>query len=113
MGFKGKLRRLERAADADLITFELQDGTVARFPEEAYAEMLLHEYDRGSRHIRGEDPGPAHPMVEALRQAKDLKAIVAEHGTLLGALVGEDEVMRGVAERLGPPVRETSPGRHE
>jgi hypothetical protein len=113
MGLRDRLRNLERAADADLITFELQDGTVARFPEKAYAQCLLHEFDRGSRHIRGEDPGPAHPLVEALRNAKDLEAIVAEHGSLLGALVGEDEVMRGVAGRQGPLVRETSPGHYE
>jgi hypothetical protein len=113
MGLRDKLRRLERVADENLITFELEDGKWARFPEEAYAECFLHEYDRGGRHIRGEDPGPAHPLVEALRKAKDLEAIVSEHGTLLGALVGEGEVMRGEAERLGPPVKEVRPGHYE
>ncbi len=113
MGLRGRIKKLERAADADLITFELLDGTVARFAEEDYMACFLHEYDRGSRHIRGEDPGPAHPLVVALRNAKDLGAVVAEHGTLVGALVGEDEVMRGEAERLGPPVKEVRPGHYE
>jgi hypothetical protein len=111
MGLRDKLRRLERVADENLITFELEDGTVARFPEEAYTECFMHEFDRGTKHIRGEDP--AHPLVEALRKAKDLEAIVSEHGTLLGALVGEGEVMRGEAERLGPPVKEVRPGHYE
>ncbi len=113
MGLRDKLRRLQRVADENLITFELEDGTVARFPEEAYTECFLHEYDRGSKHINGEDPGPAHPLIEALRKAKDLGAVVAEHGTLVGALVGEDQVMRGEAERLGPPVKEVRPGHYE
>jgi hypothetical protein len=113
MGLRDKMRRLERVADEGLITFELEDGTVARFAEGHYIECFLHEYDRGSRYIRGEDPGPAHPMIEALRKAKDLGAVVAEHGTLLGALVGEDEVMRGEAERPGPPVKEVRPGHYE
>jgi hypothetical protein len=42
-----------------------------------------------------------------------LKGIVAEHGTLLGALVGEDQVMSGEAERQGPPVKEVRPGHYE
>jgi hypothetical protein len=113
MGLRDKLRRLQRVADENLITFELEDGTVARFPEEAYAECFLHEYERGSKHINGEDPGPAHPMIEALRKAKDLGAVVAEHGTLLGSLVGEDQIMRGEMERPGPPVNEVRPGVYE
>jgi hypothetical protein len=108
------LRRLEQLADKELITFELQDGTVARFSSDAYMECLVHEaYERGSRHFDGEDPGPAHPMVEALRKAKNLEALTREHGTLIGEFVGEDEIMRGERERPGPPVQEISPGVYE
>ena len=113
MGLRDKLRHLERVATEKLITFELEDGTVARFSERAYVECLMHEWDRGGLHLDGEDPGPAHPMIEALRQAKDLEAVVREHGTLLGELVGEDAIIRGEAERPGPPVRETSAGVYE
>jgi hypothetical protein len=52
-------------------------------------------------------------MVEALRKAKNLEALMREHGTLIGEFVGEDEIMRGERERPGPPVRETSPGVYE
>jgi hypothetical protein len=113
MGIRDRLRRLERAADEELITFELKDGTVARFPERAFTECFMHEYERGRRHHDGEDPGPAHPMVDALRDAKDLQAIMREHGTMMAAFVDEDAVMRGEREQPGPPARETSPGVYE
>ncbi len=113
MGLKGRLRNLERAAEEGDITFVLQDGSWARFSEEDYMACFLNEHDRGGRHIRGEDPGPAHPMIEALRKAKDFGAVVAEHGTLLGSLVGEDQIMRGEMERPGPPVNEVRPGVYE
>jgi hypothetical protein len=113
MGLRGNLKRLERAADQDLISFELKDGTVARFSEDAFTECFMHEYERGRRHYNGEDPGPAHPMVGALRNARDLQAIMREHGTMMAAFVDEDAIMRGEMERPGPPVRETSPGVYE
>lgn len=105
MGIKGRLRRLEEAADEQLLTFELEDGTVARFRGEAFEECFLHEYNRGKRHYDDEDPGPAHPLVEALRNAKDLQGVIAEHGTIMGHFVGEDAIIRGEMERPGPPVK--------
>ena len=113
MGLRDRLRRLEEAAEENLITFELEDGTVARFAQEAYMECLLHEIDRGRKHLDGEDLGPAHPLVEALRQARNLDALTREYGTLLAAFVDEDAIMRGEMEQPGPPVEETSPGVYE
>ncbi len=113
MGLRDKLRRLQRVADENLITFELEDGTVARFPERAFTECFLHEWERGKRHHEGEDPGPAHPLVDALRNAKDLEAIMREHGTMMAAFVDEDAVMRGEMEEPGPPVKEVRPGHYE
>jgi hypothetical protein len=113
MGLRDRLRHLERAAEQNLITFERKDGTVARFPQEAFTEFFLHEWERGKRHHEGEDPGPAHPMMDALRDAKDIRAIMSEHGTMMGAFVGEDAIMRGEMERPGPPVKETRPGHYE
>ncbi len=107
------MRRLQRAADEELITFELRDGRVARFRERDFAECLVHEWHRGKRHYDGEDPGPAHPMVNALRNTRDLEAIMKEHGTMMAAFVDEDAVMRGEMEAPGPPVREVSLGRYE
>jgi hypothetical protein len=34
-------------------------------------------------------------------------------GTMVQDRLGEDEIIRGETEKLGPPVRETSPGVYE
>lgn len=103
---RGRLRNLERAADVDLVTVRDEDGTVSRWPlgDDLFKEVSLHEYERGNRHFKGEYPGPAHPFVVALRTATNLEALMGEQGTMLGAWVGEDEVIRGLKPRPGPPV---------
>ncbi len=115
MGLKDRLRRLTRAAERGMITFELEDGTTARFYSDEFMECFLHETARGRRSYFGEEPGPAHPIIEALRKVSDeeLARVMSENGTLLGQLVGEDQIMRGERERPGRPVRETSPGVYE
>jgi hypothetical protein len=114
VGLKDRLRALEREADENLVVVELEDGTTARFrDEEIYPECFLHAFDRTKRHHDGEDPGPAHPFIAALRRAADPEAIASAHGTFILNLLGEDEIMRGVRDRPGPPVRETSPGVYE
>ena len=115
MGLKDKIRRLTRMAEREMMVFELEDGTTARFYKDEYIEAFLHESERGRRHYFGEEPGPAHPMIEALRKVSDeeMARILSQHGTLVGMMVGEDQIMRGERERPGPPVRETSPGVYE
>jgi hypothetical protein len=115
MGLKDRLRRLTRMAERETIAFELENGTTARFYENEFMECFLHETARGRRAYFGEEPGPAHPIIEALRKVSDeeLTRVMSEHGTLLGQLVGEDQIMRGEVERPGRTVRETSPGVYE
>ena len=115
MGFRARLRRLTRAAEREMVAFELEDGSTARFYENEFTECFVHESARGRRHYFGEEPGPAHPIIEALRKVSDeeMMRILRENGTLLGHLVGEDQIMRGEREHPGPPVRETSPGVYE
>ena len=113
MGLKSRLRKLQRATERDMITFELRDGTTAKFyADEVWPECFLYEMERGKRHYFGEEPGPAHPFVEALRNAREgeLERLVPTEGTFLALLVGEDEIIQGERERPGPPVVETSPG---
>jgi hypothetical protein len=106
VGLKDRLRRLEDAAEEELVIVELEDGTSARFrAEEIFPECFLHELDRIGRDNDGGDPGPAHPFVEALRQATNLEALASEQGTMILNFVGEDEILRGVRERPGPPVK--------
>lgn len=113
MGLRDRLRRLQRAAERDMLTFRLKDGTMARFyGDEVIPECLLHEFERGNRHYIGEDPGPAHPLVEALRNAApgEIGRLVPTQGTIITLFLGEDEIIRGERERPGPAVTETSPG---
>ncbi len=115
-GVRSRLRRLELATTQDMITFELQNGNTARFREdELFPGCFLHEYARGRRHFDGEDPGPAHAFVDALRNAKpgEVERLVPTQGTVLTLWLGEDEIIRGERERTGPPVTETAPGVYE
>ncbi len=111
---RGRLRNLERAADEELVAVEHEDGTTSRFrKEDVFPGAFLHESERGRRHYFGEEPGEAHPFVVALRTATNLEALMAEQGTMVGHMLDEDEIIRGVRERPGPPARETSPGVYE
>jgi hypothetical protein len=76
---------------------------------------FLHEYERGCLHLDGNDPGPAHPFVEALRYAAEggVEHLVSTQGTIIQLLLGEDETVRESRERPGPTVLETSPGAYE
>jgi hypothetical protein len=115
MALRDRLRRLTRAAEREMISFQLQDGTTARFYESECLEMIVREWERGRRHFEGKEPGPPHGIISALRNVSDeeLVRVMSEHGMLIGHLAEEDRVMRGERERPGPPVRETSPGVHE
>ena len=107
MGLRDRLRKLERASARDLIAFELQDGSTARFYEdEVWPGCFMHEFERGRRHFNGEDPGPAHSFVEALRSAKpgEVERLVPTQGTIITLWLGEDEIIRGERERRGAPV---------
>jgi hypothetical protein len=113
MGLRDKLRRLERETAQDRITFGLQDGSTARFAEnEVWPSCFTHEFERGRRHSSGKDPGPAHPFVLALRNAKpgEVERLVPTQGTCLLLWLGEDQIIRGERKRTGPPVVETAPG---
>ena len=107
MGLRGRVSRLEREMDTALVVVvEHEDGTTSRFrEEEIFPECFTHEVARGRRHFDGEDPGPAHPFIVALRTARNLEDLMSEHGTIVGHLLGEDEIIRGVRERVGPSVK--------
>jgi hypothetical protein len=115
VGLRGRLERLEREAEGETIRIRQRDGTVKTFHDGDWNECFLHEYDRGRRHFEGEEPGPAHPFLEALRNAADgeVERLVPTQGTIILMWLGEDEIIRGECERPGPPVRETLPGVYE
>ncbi len=110
------IKKLERRSEVEMVAIPQRDGTVRRFYEyEVWPECFLHEAERWRRAYFGEDPGPAHPFVEALRGAGEgvVEELVPEQGTMILHFLGEDAIIRGERERLGPPVRETSPGVYE
>ena len=98
MGLKDRMCRLTRAAEREMITFTLEDGTVTRFYEDEFLDCFVHEFARDRRTWNGEEPGPAHPIIEALRHVseEELQRVIREQGTMLGHLVTEDErIQRG------------------
>jgi len=112
MGLRSRLRKIELATTQDVITFELEDGTIARWAaDDVWPSCFRHEYERGRRHFDGLDPGVAHPFVVALRNAApgEVERLVPEQGTILTLWIGEDEIIRGLRERTGPPATENAP----
>ncbi len=63
------VRRLERATQDDQLSILQKDGTVATFPADATFEAFLHEAERLRAIHKGEDPGAAHPLAVARRNA--------------------------------------------
>jgi hypothetical protein len=66
MGLRDRLRHLEREAEGEMIAIPQDDGTVRRFPREAYTEAFLNHMDRLGA---GEDAPPEHPLIEAVRNS--------------------------------------------
>ena len=79
MSVRRWLRRLEREAERDMLVLELEDGTTAKFPQEAFLECLAHEWQRGREHRSGKPvtKGP-HPLVLAVRRAAHPERLRAE-----------------------------------
>ena len=70
MGLRGRLRRLEEAAEGELMVITQRDGTVRRFPKSASKEAFMNLMDRLGA---GEDAPPEHPLIEAVRNSSEAK----------------------------------------
>jgi hypothetical protein len=57
---RSRIRKLEQAAEEEMLAIPQQDGTVERFPQSAAAEALLALMD-----------GRDHPLAEAVRVSPD------------------------------------------
>jgi hypothetical protein len=60
VGLRGRLKKLERAAEEEMIVIPQHDGTVKRFPQSEGADALLSLID-----------GRDHPLAEAARNSPD------------------------------------------
>jgi hypothetical protein len=65
---RGRLRRLERAAEEEVISIPQKDGTVRRFPQSAGLEAFTNLMDRLGA---GEEAPPEHPLIEAARNSSE------------------------------------------
>jgi len=63
-----RLRKLEQAAEEEMIEIPQQDGTVRRFPQSAGMDAYMNLMDRLGA---GDDAPPEHPMIEAIRNSSD------------------------------------------
>jgi hypothetical protein len=68
MGLREKLKRLEEAAEEEMIVIPQRDGTVRRFPAGTDKEVFTNLMDRLGA---GEDAPPEHPMLVAVRNSSD------------------------------------------
>jgi hypothetical protein len=68
VGLRDRLRHLERTAEGEMLVIAQRDGTVRRFPQEAYKEAFMNHMARLGA---GEDAPPEHPLIEAARNSSD------------------------------------------
>jgi hypothetical protein len=90
---RGWLRRLERDSQDEEIIIAQADGTFTRFPDTAEAEAFGHEARRMDAIYRCEDPGEAHPLTVAKRNAR--------HPELFGIIFDADRQPRYTTEDEG------------
>jgi hypothetical protein len=64
MGLRDRLRRLEEAAEGEMLVIPQRDGTVKKFPKHAGEEAFMNLMDRLGA---GEEAPPEHPLIEAAR----------------------------------------------
>jgi hypothetical protein len=105
MGLKDKVRRLEQLAEGRLVSVELEDGSVIRFDPDLIVECFSNVMQR----IRADEDEPTperHSFIDTLARVRDKESFERDYGNWVGLIVAEDEVLRGLRERRGPPVRE-------
>lgn len=70
MGLRGRIRKLERAAEEEMIVIPQKDGTVARFPAREGMEAFTNLMDRLGA---GDGAPPEHPLIAAARNSSEPK----------------------------------------
>ena len=67
-GMKGRLKRLLRLAEGNVVSIPQPGGPPARFPESALKDAYLNVCARMGA---GSDAPPEHPLIEAARNSDD------------------------------------------
>ncbi len=68
MGLRDKLKRLERAAEGEMVTIPQEDGSVKKFPPSDLELAFINE----CRRLRGENL-EVHPLTTAARHSSEAK----------------------------------------
>ena len=68
MALWARLRKLEQAAEEEIIAIPQQDGTLKRFPQSAGMDAYMNLMDRM---VAGEDAPPEHLLIEAVKNSSD------------------------------------------
>jgi hypothetical protein len=68
VGFRGRVKRLERETREEFFEIEQKDGTTARFPQSEGIEAYVNWFERMGA---GEDAPPEHPLIAAVRNSSD------------------------------------------
>ncbi len=71
MGLRGRIRKLEREAEEEMIVIPQTDGTVKRFPQSALKVVLLYPHEVMDALNAGEEPPEEPEIVQAIRGARD------------------------------------------
>jgi len=70
VGLKGRLKRLERLAEGDVVSIPQRDGPPARFPASDLKAAFVNLAERMGA---GGDAPPEHPLLAAARNSSDPK----------------------------------------
>jgi hypothetical protein len=70
VGIRGRLRKVESAAEEKMIVIPQRDGTVRRFPAEEGMKAYMNLMERLGA---GVDAPPEHPLIAAARNSTDLE----------------------------------------
>jgi hypothetical protein len=97
VGLRDRLRRLQKVANAELVTAELRGGTTVRFSSDELPNAFLNLMNRMRAAHRGALPPPAHPFIEAVLHATEesVEGLVSNQGTWVGLILGEEPITRG------------------
>ena len=68
MSLKGRMRRLERLAEGDVVSIPQRGGRAARFPA---SDLEAAFVNLAKRMGAGEDAPPEHPLLKAARNSDD------------------------------------------
>lgn len=72
VGCGGRLLKLEREMETELVVVEHEDGTTSRFREDEVIDAFMHQMDGGRRHHDGGTPGPPLPLHRGAQDRDEL-----------------------------------------